>query len=111
MGGRGFWFLALATALVAALADVCRAVSARGLLQKPAVLLAAEKGEGARVEEDVLVKMQMRMRAEAKKEEEKEKDKDKDKDKEDKKRDVGKELDALLDAHLDDKKNRRRRGR
>ena len=110
MGGRGFWFLALATALVAALADVCRAVSARGLLQKPAVLLAAaEKGEGARVEEDVLVKMQMRMRAEAKKEEEKEKDKDK--DKEDKKRDVGKELDALLDAHLDDKKNRRRRGR
>ena len=108
MGGRGFWFLALATALVAALADVCRAVSARGLLQKPAVLLAAaEKGEGARVEEDVLVKMQMRMRAEAKKEEEKEKDKDK----EDKKRDVGKELDALLDAHLDDKKNRRRRGR
>ena len=101
MGGRGFWFLALATALVAALADVCRAVSARGLLQqKPAVLLAAaEKGEGARVEEDVLVKMQMRMRAEAKEEEEEE-------DK--KKQDVGKELDALLDAHLDDKKNRRR---
>ena len=110
MGGRGFWFLALATALVAALADVCRAVSARGLLQKPAVLLAAaEKGEGARVEEDVLVKMQMRMRAEAKKEEEKEKDKEE--DKEAKKQDVGKELDALLDAHLDDKKNRRRRGR
>ena len=109
MGGRGFWFLALATALVAALADVCRAVSARGLLQKPAVLLAAaEKGEGARVEEDVLVKMQMRMRAEAKKEEDKEKEKEKDKDKEAKKRDVGKELDALLDAHLDDKKNRRR---
>ena len=102
MGGRGFWFLALATALVAALADVCRAVSARGLLQKPAVLLAAaEKGEGARVEEDVLVKMQMRMRAEAKEEEEEEEE-----DK--KKQDVGKELDALLDAHLDDKKNRRR---
>ena len=104
MGGRGFWFLALATALVAALADVCRAVSARGLLQqKPAVLLAAaEKGEGARVEEDVLVKMQMRMRAEAKEEEEEEEEEDK------KKQDVGKELDALLDAHLDDKKNRRR---
>ena len=106
MGGRGFWFLALATALVAALADVCRAVSARGLLQlqKPAVLLAAaEKGEGARVEEDVLVKMQMRMRAEAKEEEEEEEEEDK------KKQDVGKELDALLDAHLDDKN--RRRGR
>ena len=104
MGGRGFWFLALATALVAALADVCRAVSARGLLQKPAVLLAAaEKGEGARVEEDVLVKMQMRMRAEAKEEEEEEEEEE---DK--KKQDVGKELDALLDAHLDDKKNRRR---
>ena len=107
MGGRGFWFLALATALVAALADVCRAVSARGLLQlqKPAVLLAAaEKGEGARVEEDVLVKMQMRMRAEAKEEEEEEEEEE---DK--KKQDVGKELDALLDAHLDDKN--RRRGR
>ena len=104
MGGRGFWFLALATALVAALVDVCRAVSARGLLQKPAVLLAAaEKGEGARVEEDVLVKMQMRMRAETKEEkEEEEEEEDK------KKQDVGKELDALLDAHLDDKKNRRR---
>ena len=107
MGGRGFWFLALATALVAALADVCRAVSARGLLQqKPAVLLAAaEKGEGARVEEDVLVKMQMRMRAEAKEEEEEEEEEEEDK----KKQDVGKELDALLDAHLDDKN--RRRGR